>query len=120
MRAVVLVGAACLLLAAQCVAESAAKDDLKRARTKKPRDSFKGEDQSEMSKVLNGHLTRKEKHTLPCEHWSTEQLQKFLATIADHRNDDLQKIYSSSQDRRAMHATSRSQEEMEYNQQHCR
>jgi len=83
-------------------AGSAAKDDLKRARTKKPRDSYKGVDQSDMSQTLNGHLMRKEKHTLPCEHWTTEQLQRFMAAIADHRTPELQQIYQSSKDRRAM------------------
>jgi len=55
-----------------------------------------------MSKVLNQHLLRSEKSTLPCENWSTSELQEFMATIAEHRTDDLQQIYRSADDRRDM------------------
>jgi len=95
---------ACALLVGQGIAAPTTKDDLKRAKTKKPRDLYRGEDQTAMSKVLNGHLKRSEKTTLPCEHWSTVQLQEFMATIADHRSDELQQVYQSSKDRRTMHA----------------
>merc|ERR1719321_1163786 len=94
----------CVLLLGQGMGAPAGNDDLKRARTKKPRDVYRGQDQSVMSKVLNGHLQRAEKNTRPCEHWSTKQLQEFMATIANHRSNELQQVYQSSQDRRAMHA----------------
>jgi hypothetical protein len=55
-----------------------------------------------MSKVLNSHLKRAEKQTLACEHWSTVQLQDFMARIANHRNSELQQIYKTSLDRRAV------------------
>jgi len=51
---------------------------------------------------LNGHLKRAEKNTLPCENWSTRQLQEFMAKIADGRSDELQQVYQMSQDRRAI------------------
>jgi len=94
--------AACLLMLGQGLAAPSASDDLKRARTKKPRDVYKGDDQTAMSKTLNGHLKRAEKNTLPCEHWSTVELQEFMATIANSRSGDLQQIYTSTQDRRAI------------------
>merc|ERR1719265_1003368 len=56
-----------------------------------------------MSKVLNGHLKRTETNTRPCEHWSTKELQEFMASIADHRSEELQQVYASSQDRRQKH-----------------
>merc|ERR1711963_1238217 len=87
----------------QSNATHAAKEDLTRARTKKPRDGYRGADQSTMSTVLNGHLKRAEKNTLPCEEWSTAQLQQFMASIANHRSSELQQVYKSSQDRRTMH-----------------
>jgi len=93
---------ACALLLGQFLAHPATKTDLTRAKTKKPRDVYRGEDQTAMSKVLNGHLKRTDM-TRPCEHWSTTDLQEFMATIADHRSDELQKIYHTSQDRRMMH-----------------
>jgi hypothetical protein len=104
MRAVPLTVAAGMLLIGQAISGPAGSEDLKRARTKKPRSAYKGDDQTVMSQVLNGHLKRAEQNTLPCEHWSTAQLQKFMATIANHRSGDLQQIYKSSKDRRTMHA----------------
>mmetsp|Transcript_41600 Transcript_41600/g.77447 ORF Transcript_41600/g.77447 Transcript_41600/m.77447 type:complete len:559 (-) Transcript_41600:181-1857(-) len=104
MRAVLLTAIFCAFLHGQVTAGKAGEDDLKRARTKKPRVAYKGEDQTTMSKVLNGHIKRAEKNTLPCEHWSPEQLQKFMATIADHRSDELQQVYKTTKDRRVMHA----------------
>ena len=102
MKVSVFAAGACALLLGQCSATLAEKDDLKRAKTKKPRDHYQGEDQSAMSKVLNGHLKRAEKNTLPCENWSTRQLQEFMAKIADGRSDELQQVYQLSQDRRAI------------------
>jgi len=108
------VGASALLLG-QSVATLAEKDDLKRARTKKPRDLYQGEDQSAMSKVLNGHLKRAEKNTLPCDHWSTRQLQEFMAKIADGRSDELQQVYRYSQDRRAIHTETLDEHKEQWN-----
>jgi hypothetical protein len=56
-----------------------------------------------MSMVLNDHLKRAERQTLPCEHWSTVELQSFMATIEEHRSQELQAIYSAATDRRKMH-----------------
>jgi len=81
-------------------ATPASQADLQRARTKKPRDDYRGNDQATMSKVLNGHLTRAEKQTRPCESWSTKELQDFMATIADHRSEELQQVYGLTVDRR--------------------
>mmetsp|Transcript_33665 Transcript_33665/g.87030 ORF Transcript_33665/g.87030 Transcript_33665/m.87030 type:complete len:560 (+) Transcript_33665:66-1745(+) len=95
------VSAVALLLGGGASASSSVHD-LRRARTKKPRDVYRGGDQMSMSKVLNQHLLRSEKSTLPCENWSTSELQEFMTTIAEHRTDDLQQIYRSADDRRDM------------------
>jgi len=91
-----------LLLLTQAVANPATANDLKRAKTKKPRDIYKGDEQAAMSKTLNSHLKRSEIQTLPCEHWSTVELQNFMATISEHRSTDLQDVYRSTADRRDM------------------
>lgn len=80
----------------------ASLSDLKRAKTKKPRDDYRGVDQASMSKLLNQHLMRAEKSTQACEHWTTVDLQNFMALIANHRNNEMQEIYRSTKDRRSM------------------
>jgi len=92
------------LLLSPGLAEEASKSDLTRAKTKKPRDEYRGDDQIHMSKVLNSHLKRSEKNTLPCENWSTAELQEFMASLAPHRNEELQRIYMTSSDKRTMHS----------------
>jgi len=92
-----------------------ALDDLQRARTKKPRDSYRGDTQTSMSKVLNSHLLRNEKHTRPCANWTAGQLQDFLDEIAKHRSDELLKIYGSAKDRRQLRRNDHGEEWAELN-----
>mmetsp|Transcript_76094 Transcript_76094/g.200410 ORF Transcript_76094/g.200410 Transcript_76094/m.200410 type:complete len:557 (+) Transcript_76094:1-1671(+) len=94
-----------LLLGGAGVSASASVSDMRRAKTKKPRAAYKGDDQTTMSNVLNQHLKRSEKSTLPCEQWSTVDLQEFMAAIAEHREDELQQIYHSVEDRRDLKHT---------------
>jgi hypothetical protein len=84
------------------VATSPTSDELQRARTKKPRDEYRGQDQSELSKVLNKHLLRAEKTVRACAEWELKDLQDFLALVAEERNDELQGIYEASKDRRRL------------------
>lgn len=88
------------LLAAGGAAGAASPEDLRRARTKRPRDAYRGDSQAQMSRALNGHLLRSELATRPCSEWSPRQLQDFMAALAEHRDEDLQGIYQSSSDRR--------------------
>lgn len=81
---------------------SASLSDLKRAKTKKPRDDYRGADQESMSKVLNQHIMRAERSTQACEHWTTVELQNFMTLIAKHRDSEMQEIYASTKDRRSM------------------
>eukprot|EP00928_Gymnodinium_smaydae_P001923 TRINITY_DN1068_c0_g1_i1.p1 TRINITY_DN1068_c0_g1~~TRINITY_DN1068_c0_g1_i1.p1 ORF type:complete len:561 (-),score=109.03 TRINITY_DN1068_c0_g1_i1:126-1757(-) len=76
--------------------------DLQRAKTKKPRDVYRGEDQTALSKVLNGHLRRSERLAKACAEWSPEELQVFMAAVADERHDELQAIYAATKDRRQL------------------
>merc|ERR1719343_1942537 len=90
------------LLAVRSSAGAASQDDLRRARTKRPRDEYRGGDQAHMSRVLNGHLLRAEPDTRSCAEWSPRQLQEFMAEVASHRDEALQAIYRDSADRRLM------------------
>eukprot|EP00746_Dinoflagellata_sp_MGD_P128562 gnl/MRDRNA2_/MRDRNA2_62905_c0_seq1.p1 gnl/MRDRNA2_/MRDRNA2_62905_c0~~gnl/MRDRNA2_/MRDRNA2_62905_c0_seq1.p1 ORF type:complete len:553 (-),score=111.28 gnl/MRDRNA2_/MRDRNA2_62905_c0_seq1:195-1853(-) len=90
----------------RCSTAQVSQDDLKRAKTKKPGNEYRGPDQTTMSKTLNGHLKRSEKSTRPCEHWSTMELQHFMATIGEHRSEELQSIYRKTSDRRDIKADS--------------
>jgi len=55
-----------------------------------------------MSRVLNQHLRRAERRTLPCANWTNVQLQDFMAMVAQHRSEELQLIYGGSKDRRRL------------------
>ena len=112
-------------------AAAASLQDLHRAKTKKPRDAYRGPSQTEMSRTLNKHLRRdvlklivvevlcralmwasrfwhgdplRQAHpkTRPCESWSLPELQDFMATILGHRSHDLQQIYEVTADRRSV------------------
>jgi len=80
----------------------ASQADLRRAHTKTPGNAYRGNDQTEMSRTLNLHLQRAERRTRPCGNWSTSELQDFMALVASHRNDELQRIYQAKKDRRKM------------------
>ncbi|CAJ1449541.1 unnamed protein product, partial [Effrenium voratum] len=97
-----------LALAASAVAwgaSVASVEDVQRARTKKPRDAYRGADQASMSRTLNAHLLASDK-TLPCERWTLEELQAFMALVAEQRSEDLQQIYRTTMDRRTLRAES--------------
>eukprot|EP00929_Paragymnodinium_shiwhaense_P021486 TRINITY_DN14005_c0_g1_i1.p1 TRINITY_DN14005_c0_g1~~TRINITY_DN14005_c0_g1_i1.p1 ORF type:complete len:545 (+),score=134.96 TRINITY_DN14005_c0_g1_i1:59-1693(+) len=99
-RAAVLAIAAALCHDA--LATSASDKDLKRARTKKPADIYKGAGQAALSQTLNRHLKNAEVSTKDCKDWTPEELQDFMAMVSDHRHPELQKIYSATSDRRSM------------------
>ena len=84
--------------------------DVQRARNKRPSAAYRGHSQAVMSRKLNDHLIRAEERsatrTLPCEKWSLEELQTFMAIVAEHRSHELQQIYKSSMDRRSIRSES--------------
>jgi hypothetical protein len=77
-----------------------APTDILRAKTKVPRDEYKGQGQTQLSRVLNGHLRADEPNVKPCDQWTSEELQRFMALISDHRSPALLKIYDDTADRR--------------------
>jgi hypothetical protein len=83
---------------------SALIDDLKRATATRPRASFLGTSRVGIDKVLNEHMMRTEPSTLKCHAWSTDLLKEFMANISVFRSADLQKVYSSTNDGRALSA----------------
>lgn len=76
--------------------------DLQRARTKAPRDEYRGPDQAGLSKVLNAHLRRAEERTQACDEWTPAELQKLMALIFEERHHEMQEIYQAGNDRRQM------------------
>ena len=94
-----------LLLLGHADASPASAGDLQRAKTKKPRDAYRGDDQTVMSQVLNQHIKKAEKQTLPCADWSTADLQAFMSVVGEHREDVLQEVYRAATDRRSLKAT---------------
>jgi len=80
--------------------------DLRRAKTKVPRDAYRADSQADMSNILNRHLTKAEKQTLPCKDWTNVELQAFMEKVAQHSSPDLQQVYRSTSDRRALKSES--------------
>jgi len=87
---------------ASSVGAAPATVDLRRAKTKRPRDAYRGDDQTQLSNVLNKHLKRAELTTRACDEWTPAELQAFMALILEHRTDELQQLYHTAKDRRKM------------------
>jgi hypothetical protein len=82
-------------------AEPASVSDLKRARTKVPRESHKGSHFSDMSEKLNGFLKRYAT-TKECKDWTAEELQQFQALMMMTRAPEVDGIYRTTNDRRML------------------
>mmetsp|Transcript_26717 Transcript_26717/g.69121 ORF Transcript_26717/g.69121 Transcript_26717/m.69121 type:complete len:551 (+) Transcript_26717:109-1761(+) len=76
--------------------------DLQRARTKRPRASWKGDCHEDMVKVLNGHLKQMFPKVKPCHEWSVEQLQALQGELYTSRHEGFDAVYQSGADRRVM------------------
>jgi len=75
--------------------------DMQRARTKVPRSSHKGIGFRNMAETLNGFV-REYKNVKECSEWSTHELQRFQALMMMLRSSELNNVYSSSDDSRAL------------------
>jgi len=102
-----------MLLALAALVTSAAAgtaanlSDLRRASTRKPRSAYRGPDQAEMSRVLNRHLRRSERHLAKeCARWSHKELQDFMAVVLQRRSPELDSIYQNVTDRRQLQRSS--------------
>merc|ERR1712070_633921 len=94
---------AALTLVSIAAAQDPSVYDIHRAKTKIPRPNFKGHGQAGLSAVLNNHLKASEgSRVRPCHQWSPVQLQDFMLKLNEHRSPEMQKIYKSTDDRRAL------------------
>lgn len=75
--------------------------DMQRARTKVPRSSHKGVGFRNMAEKLNGFV-REYKNVKECSEWSTHELQRFQALMMMLRSSELNNVYASSDDSRAL------------------
>lgn len=79
---------------------SAAASDLRRARTKVPRDAFKGDDFESMSDTLNKYLVSHAPKSRNCDEWTTEQLQQLQIALLMTRDSELNDLYHETDDNR--------------------
>merc|ERR1711865_63642 len=78
--------------------------DLRRARTKVPRSTHKGEHFRGMAEKLNGFV-RAYDNVKECSEWSTAELQQFQALMLMLRSKELNDVYESAEDTRALRGT---------------
>lgn len=76
--------------------------DIIRAKTKVPRDEFKGDSFTHMSQTLNGWLQKGGASTRACDDWSTEDLHQLQAVLYLAREAKLEAIYQDVNDNRKM------------------
>jgi len=81
--------------------EPAVVADLKRARTKIPRNSHKGTHFAHMSEKLNGFL-KQYLNTKECQDWNVEELQQFQTLMLMMRAPEIDDVYRTTNDRRAL------------------
>merc|ERR1712139_648123 len=81
--------------------ESASTSDLKRARSKVPRNTHKGSTFADMSKRLNGFL-KGYRSTKECSEWSAKELKHFQALILMLKAPELDEVYGKTSDRRKL------------------
>jgi len=79
----------------------AEQSDLRRSRTKVPRKSHKGRSFHHMAETLNGFV-RQYGNVKECSHWTTEELHRFQALMLMLRSGELNDLYSSADDTRAL------------------
>ena len=75
--------------------------DLRRARTKVPRQPWRASDPgASMNALLNKHLLRRFDDAQACETWTSTGVQNFLKTLHPHVSLELGRVYDSTSDRR--------------------
>merc|ERR1711939_741861 len=75
--------------------------DLRRSRTKVPRQSHKGTSFQHMAETLNGFV-RQYGNVKECAEWTTEELQRFQALMLMMRSTELNNVYVEADDTRAL------------------
>jgi hypothetical protein len=80
--------------------DKAHASDLKRAKSKVPRDEFKGNDFESMSSTLNEYLLRHAPNSKDCDLWTVEELQELQLSLLMLRDSQLNDVYHDMSDRR--------------------
>jgi hypothetical protein len=80
----------------------ASSSDLKRARTKVPRATYKGDDFESMSSLLNKWMLKEAPNSRSCDEFSVEELQRLQIMLFMLRDPQLNTVYDSSADARRM------------------
>merc|ERR1712232_439767 len=81
--------------------EEASVSDLKRARTKIPRETHVGSHFADMSNKLNGFM-RKYPSAKECDQWKVPELQQFQALVLLMRAPEMDELYRTTDDRRQL------------------
>merc|ERR1712167_349351 len=76
-------------------------DDLKRARSKVPRTTHKGDSFESMSEKLNS-IVRQYGNAKECAEWTAEELQRFQLVMLLLKAPELDEVYQAGSDRLAM------------------
>jgi len=79
-----------------------ANSDLRRARTKMPRNEFQGDDFSSMAKTLNDYLVRHSPNSKQCDLWTVEELQELQMSLLVLRDPKLNDVYHEADDNRKL------------------
>lgn len=80
--------------------DKAAVNDLRRARSKVPRDEYKGDDFSSMSQTLNKYLQKHAPQSKQCDLWTMEELQQLQISLLMLRDSQLNDLYHDTDDNR--------------------
>jgi len=75
-------------------------EDLRRARTKVPRDAFKGDDFESMASTLNKYLLKHAPQSKECDAWTMEELQQLQVSLLMLRDSQLNDLYHDTDDNR--------------------
>jgi len=78
----------------------AKSSDLKRARSKVPRDDFKGDDFQSMSSTLNKYLQRHAPQSKNCDTFTMQELQQLQISLLMLRDSELNEVYHETDDNR--------------------
>jgi len=80
--------------------DKAGATDLRRARSKVPRDDFKGDDFQSMSQTLNKYLQKHAPQSKDCDLWTMEELQQLQVSLLMLRDSQLNDLYHETDDNR--------------------
>jgi len=84
--------------------EKSVASDLRRARSKVPRNDYKGDDFGSMSQTLNSYLVKHAPQSRSCDTWTAEELQNLQISLLMLRDPKLNDVYVDADDSRQMSA----------------